>query len=195
MTTALSILKLLVFSLVISGTSAAIASDWNYAGASTIGKVEAHQFFDAESLSRPSANTVRVWVMQLRRSSLDAYLESHRASVLDKSGKKLVAGYAPQFFNLAPVKAKFSQSEVDNWKAAFTSFEIIANAQGIQPFSKFYFDIDCKGRRIKILDGYLYADSGDVESKVGSDLPFQFIAPDTTAQWISWLLCKQKPEK
>lgn len=63
------------------------ASDWQYFGANIVSKQQVLQFFDAESVSRPSKDLKRVWTKAMRMKDYERYYQSHKQEVIQKAGK------------------------------------------------------------------------------------------------------------
>jgi hypothetical protein len=173
--------------------SAAQASEWLYAGYFKTSGVEAHQFFDAESVSHPTPDLVRVWVKSIQLRFFDRYYKTHEKIVVEKSARKVVSGYLPRFLTLDAVKSQYEASQLKDAAIELTGYEVMANEPDIHASSKLYFEIDCVLQRIKLLDGIVYSDQGGVQKKGGKpDLEYHFIAPDSNGQWLSQLLCPRK---
>ncbi|HXM83630.1 MAG TPA: hypothetical protein VN929_17090 [Burkholderiales bacterium] len=173
-------------------TSASFGSDWRFAGYNKQGKSELYQFFDADYIDRPAKDIARVWVKAVTVKNLDRYYEAHQKDVVEKAATKIATGYAPRFFLLATVRRGYADKSALNEAAATaTGYEVIANAPTVQPITKIYFEIDCKGRRIRHLDGVVYDAKGDVVPQNPSrKVPnYSFIIPETNGDWLSQLVC------
>src|SRR5207253_9110008 len=89
----------------------ACASDWQYAGYNKKGTVESHNFFDAESISRPTKNVTRVWIKSILARSLDRYSKAHEKLVIEKTAPKLAVYYSPKFLKLPAISAPAKASD------------------------------------------------------------------------------------
>lgn len=170
------------------------ASEWQYAGYAKANGVESHQFFDAESISRPTKDVVRVWVKAIRVRNLDRYNKTHEKSVSEKVAQKIAFGYSPQFLMLPAIRAQFADAgKLENANIDLTIYEVIANESGIKTFHQFYFEIDCLGKRIRMLDGVSYNDRGEPSGKSAKHAgDFSFISPDSNAERWSLMMCPVK---
>ncbi len=184
----------LVVLLAVLSTGIVYASDWHYAGSTRQGNVEALTFFDAESISHPSKDATRVWVKSIRARDLERYFKTHKKIVIEKSAERIAFGNAPVFLSLPAIKATYADKDaLDSAVAELASDEMMANTPDIQPVSKFYFEIDCAGKRIKLVDGVLFNNDGSMSSKPGRiSGNFGFIAPDSNGEWLSLLVCPTK---
>lgn len=168
-------------------------SDWQYTGYSKVGDVETRQFFDAESVSRPAKDVVRVWVQSIRVRDFDRYYKVHEEVVFEKAARKIVSGYIPRFVLLRSVASAYDAKELNNAVAQMTADEIVANTREIQPVGKFYWEIDCAGKRNKLLDGIMLDDNGNPKANPGRRTgQYHFIAPDSNGEWLSLLTCQSK---
>ena len=71
-----------------------------------------------------------------------------------------------------------------------TGEEIIVNGGQVSATSKIYFEIDCPGKRNAILSSIHYRADGSVSQSGDIESPkFQHIAPDSTGEWVSLMLC------
>jgi hypothetical protein len=179
----------LLMLLVTLSAGTAHATDWRYFGHDLKESVETLTFFDGESVSHPTKNATRVWVKSIRASELARYVNAHEKAVARESIRRMNAGQVPMFLSLPGFKPA-NKDEVLTAVALITSDEVVASAPDIQPVSKLLFEIDCIGKRIKLLDGFVYNDRGLVlNAKQGA---FRSIAPDTNEEWLSLLTCPTK---
>lgn len=171
------------------------ASQWEFAGGAKHGNVESVLFFDAESVTHPGKSSVRVWVKEVSIQQLKRYAKTHESFISDKAGTKIASGYTPRLFSIPGVVAQFiDETTLQDATINATSWEVMANEQGQgvpTPISRFYFEIDCAGRRMKTLDSAFYTERGDLKQRSTNSVSseFGFIAPDSNAQWWSLLLC------
>jgi hypothetical protein len=171
----------------------ALGSDWQYAGYVKVNGLESHQFLDAETVSHPTKDVLRVWVKSIRSKDFDRFYKSHQKLVVERSARKIAAYYGPRFLELDAVKAKYSPAQLTDARVELTSYEVIANEPDIPTLTKLYFEIDCAGQRIKVLSGTSYSERGDVVNRGRiTNAEYDFIAPDSNGQWLSQLLCTAK---
>ena len=174
-------------------TSNVWASDWQYAGFIKSGDVEAHQFFDSEGVSRVSPDIVRVWVKAVRVRVFDRYFKSHRKLIVEKAARRVANNYVPRFVTLGTVNAKYEPTQLKDVAVDITTYEVAANESDIQASTKLYFEIDCSGQRIKLLQSIAYSDRGVIQSPGSKpSAEYQFIAPDSNGQWLSQLVCPSR---
>src|SRR5258706_12062565 len=81
------------------------ASDWQYAGYAKANAIDTHQFFDAESVSRPTKGLVRFWIKAIRVRDLDSYSKIHEKIIVEKAAQKIAANYSPKFLQLPAIRA------------------------------------------------------------------------------------------
>lgn len=168
-------------------TNIVYASDWQYAGSVKDG---AHQFFDAETLTHPTRDVVRVWVKSIQERRFNRYLQNHEKLIVEKTAHKIASGYSPRFLELPAIMSRHEGAALKDVAVEITAYEVMANRPDIQMFSKFYFEIDCANKRIKLLDGTLYKDNGNISNrKARPDNDYTFIMPDSNGQWLSLLAC------
>ena len=184
-------MKILVLLLAVVLPRIGQASDWQFGGAATENKGQTLVFFDADGIQRPSRNTARVWVKSIYLVTLDQYYKKHNRDIVEKSARKVVTGYIPTYFTLEPIRRKYDSVKAANEEAiGYVAYEIIANASEIRISSKFFFEIDCSGKRMKLLDGVMYRENGDLVQ--GSKPPkeeYRFIPPDTDGEWLLLMVC------
>ncbi len=174
--------------------SVALASDWQYAGYAKTPISEAHLFFDTQSVSRPSQGVTRVWVKSIKTRILDRYAKTHEKLVTEKAARKVAVYYRPQFLELPVAQAMYSApNALAKAAVEITLYEVLANEPDIVSETALYFEIDCIGKRYRLLAATLYKDDGTVgKSTTTSNSTFQFIAPDTNAERFSLLVCPSK---
>jgi len=184
-----------VFALLASlSGSIANASDWQYAGLVKAGGVQAHQFFDADSVSQPTKDVTRVWVKSIRVRDFDLYYKTHEKSVVERSVRKIADGYSPIFLALQEVKAQYADATaLANASTTLTAHEVAANTFDIQAFQRFYVEIDCVGKHIRLLQRISYKEDPNVPraaARPNSD--YAFIPPDSNGKWLSLMVCHTK---
>ena len=179
------------FCALLSMTGIASASDWQYFGANVVEKQQVLQFFDAESVSRPSKDLARVWTKSMRMKDYDRYYLSHKQEVIQKAGQKIATGYSSSYLLLPEVGKQFSDATAQKEAVVdLIVYEVVANAPEIRSQSKIYFEIDCAGNRIKVLSIVLYTDNAASTPKSGgSQRDYDFIVPDSAGQWLKSLVC------
>lgn len=170
------------------------ASEWRIAGLTKmLNDNQSVLFFDAETVSHPTKDSVRFWLKGIQATQFDSYFKAHKRSVMDQTAKKLATGYAPDLFLLDPVRAQFANSkELNDAIDHYISWEIIANDPSVPTASKFYWEIDCAGRRVKTLDVALYNDRGELRPSGKLTNEYRSIDPDSNVQLWSLLLCPSK---
>ena len=62
----------------------------------------------------------------------------------------------------------------------------------IQLWGKLYYEIDCVGKRIKVLDGTLYNSDGSISNRGRIRGDYELVPPDSTGEWLSLLVCPSK---
>jgi hypothetical protein len=163
----------------------AYSADWQYTG----GTDDASTFFDAEGVQYPDKDIVRVWIKSISNETGDNY--KRKEKFIEDTAQKMARGYIPQFFLLDSVKRIYkSKNEYENAIAGAITDEIIANEIGVSAAASANFEIDCKGNRIGTLSIIKYRKDGSVEKSGSTEQPkYDFILPDTTAEWLSMLAC------
>jgi hypothetical protein len=167
------------------------ASDWQYFGANIVSQQQVLQFFDVESVTRPSKDLVRVWTKAMRMKDYDHYFLSHKQKIIQNAGKKMATGYSSSYLLLPEVGKQFADATARKDAATdLIIYEVVANAPEVRSQSKIYFEIDCVGNRIKVLSMTLYADNAASTPKSGgSERDYDFIVPDSAGQWLKSLVC------
>jgi hypothetical protein len=160
----------------------ATGADWKFCGGATLFKGEKTiAFYDSESVEHTSGGTSRVWVKAIRRSEFDAVMKENEKDVIEKSAKKVVNKYYPPYA-LANQKTSFDDY-ID-----IISWEELANSYEIKTRSKFLFEINCADKKLRILSGVSYKDSGEIDSsaKIGD---WDYISPESNAEILQKILC------
>lgn len=182
-----------LLAILILSAGNASASDWQYAYTVKEGNVDVHQFFDADSISHPVKGVTRVWVKTIRARDLDRYLAAHTESIVGKASRKFVLGYTPKFLTLRDVKARWYTAPADLEDATIlaTGYEVMANASDLQTYSKLYFEIDCVGKRMRLLEAILFGNGRDkkLNKTDRAKWDYEYIAPDSNGQLLSLLAC------
>jgi len=169
----------------------AYAADWQYTG----GTGDGSSFFDAEGVQYPDNDTVRVWIKSIANKTDDNYYKEikgkRKEKFIEDTAQNKERGYIPKFFLLDSVKRIYkSKNEYKNAIAGAIADEIIANEVGVSAAASAYFEIDCKGMRIGTLSIIKYRKDGSVEKSGSTEQPkYDDILPDTTAEWLSMLVC------
>jgi len=174
---------------------AAQASEWQFAGgAKGENNAQLILFFDADSITRPTTQSVRFWVKGIRVINGHRYQDAHRNPLVEQAARSVAKGYAPGLLLLSPVRAQYPTIEAFR-EAVIDAiiWEIIANEASVSAASKFYFDIDCRGRRVRTLQGELYDESGNIRtSHRPLNKDYEFISPDSNVERWSMMLCSSK---
>jgi hypothetical protein len=185
----------------LSAGSACAASDWRYAGTLRDGPGEVPQFFDAQSIGHPTKDIMRVWVKAIRARDLESYYNAHEKWVTDETTRKISTGYVPDFLMLPLAKAAFANQNSRSLPGGIpttfneavvelTKDEVMANALDVHAVSKLFVEIDCTGKRFKVLNPSLFGDGSDTASKgTRSRGDYQFIPLGTGPDWLSLLVC------
>ncbi|HZF20482.1 MAG TPA: surface-adhesin E family protein [Burkholderiales bacterium] len=169
------------------------ASDWQYAGYDKKGTVESHTFFDAESISHPSKDVTRVWMKTILARNLDRYNKAHEQMVTQKTARKLALGYSPRFLMLPAIQTKYTKAKLEDAVVDLTIYEVIANEPEIKESSKYYWEIDCAGKRMRLLDAYSFNSRGELSNRTTRpEGTFGFVPPDSNGEWLSTMVCPAK---
>jgi hypothetical protein len=165
--------------------TAANAPDWRYAGYTEVNGAPHHLFFDADSVTVTSGKTIRVWTKAISQKNLDVPRKDEDPAFADRSARKLSSGYTPRFLQLPSVQKKYpDKTALRELAGRFTRYETKANSPVVPDALRMYFEIDCSGQRILLLQAF---DERGQQGEIRPD--WQFIAPDTNAQWLSMMLC------
>lgn len=70
-----------------------------------------------------------------------------------------------------------------------TIFEVMANTTDIAISAKFNFEIDCPGKRMKLLENFISNNNDLVQSSPVRGKEYEFVAPDSNGEWIWMLVC------
>ena len=182
---------LLIFSIAFSG--AAQASDWQYAGFSKIGSDETYLFYDAEGIQRPSHNLARYWLKAMTRVNLDRYFAKHEKLLVEKTARKIGAGYVPKFYQLNAIRSQYGNADVFRDAAIeITSYEVVANERDALVKHKLYFELNCADRSSRILEILSYDLNGLLKRAGAAQANYQFIPPDSNGEFQSQLICTKE---
>lgn len=170
------------------------ASDWRYSGNTGRGKDSAAMFFDTESVTRPSKDLARVWTKAINQTEIERYFKDHEKQIVHTVARQIGTYQIPRFLEIESVRTAYGADEnklTDAAMAIFTS-EAVANSPEVNSSARLYLEFDCPGQRFRVLNTTLF-NSGAVQSNRGTpNVPFEFIAPDTAAQWLARLVCERK---
>lgn len=175
-------------------SAVAQASDWHYAGFAKIGQDDTFLFYDAEGVQRPSATLARYWLKAMTRVNLDRYYAKHEKILVEKTARKIAAGYVPEFHQLEAIRAQYSSAETfRDAVVEISSYEVVANERDSSVKSKLYFELDCSEGRSKVLEMISYDAKGNILNRRGSaQTRYQFIPPDSNGEWQSRLICSKR---
>ena len=166
------------------------ASEWQYAGYSKIGQDDTFLFYDSDGIQRPSQKLARYWLKSITRSNLERYYKKHEKSLIEKTARKIAAGYVPRFYQLEAIRSKYKDpTALRDAVIEMSSYEIIANELGALLTAKIYFEIDCGERKSRVLEMISYDPKGDLAKRGSSQGDYQFIPPDSNGEWQSELIC------
>jgi hypothetical protein len=171
----------------------AYASLWEFAGVAEAEKAKQLKvFFDSETITRPTKDSVRFWVKNLDAGELERYGDAHDKSIVEKAWQKMATGYVPRLFLLSAIHSQFpTTNELNLAIANAIADEIIVNeaAATLHTLNTFYVEIDCAGSRLRLLQGTEYNEKGKLIGRQTRANEFGFIAPDSNAQWWSMMFC------
>jgi hypothetical protein len=183
------------------------AADWQYAG-NTGGKDDTATFFDAEGIQHLPSNAVRVWSIGVNQESIDNYFNSDKAKsskefkeLTEKSGKRLLLDGTPKYLQLKSIKKYYAENYTDkdlnDAAITFTVMEVLANTGRLPIKTRVFYELDCEDKRFAVLAGTSYSPDGSIENSASTDVPkYNYIAPDTVAEWLSQLACQSStPQK
>ncbi|MHB8493654.1 MAG: hypothetical protein ACYC9Z_10090 [Casimicrobiaceae bacterium] len=168
------------------------ASQWEFAGGANVKQGPDILFFDADSISHPTKNTVRLWLKGIPQAKLERRYETLAKSDAGKIAPRIAGGYEPRLYALQPIRAQYpSAGRLRNAIIDATVFEAIANDADTPTSMKMYLEIDCATQRDRTLSIEFYNDNGDIaqESTPGERAKYDYIAPDTNTQWWAMLFC------
>lgn len=186
--------RTLIASLLLLPLAEAHATDWRFAG--NVDNIDA-SYFDADGIQYPDKDTVRVWVKYISVNTINRYFESnHRKQVIDDTAKKIASGYIPNYVALEPVQRTLpsdpnqKEDKLRNILAEVISGEVIANKAVVHATSAIFYEIDCKGKRIGLLEYIKYRTYGSIEKSQSLERPqYDSIKPDSSGEWLSMLVC------
>lgn len=172
----------------------AYASDWKVIGGAQIGKETLVTFFDAESVKHQD-ETVRVWVEGVPVKTLERIFKiEHNEKLIEATARKVATGYVPPYVMLQSDKGKYPNAKAfQDDIVDVTSQEVIVNTMGVRVASKFYFEIDCKEKRIATLSVSIFRKDGSLEKSSDSHSPeYSYISPDSNGERLSQVLCPNR---
>lgn len=185
----------LVFALFVTFSTSAYAADWRYFG-DTGSKVEISMFYEASTLERPIPTTVKVWVKGLPEKELLRHsAKGHDRPIAKALARKMKAGYMPGYLLLPAIRNRISKNKhkLAHTAMGITMFELLADSNAVKPITAEYMEIDCKGKRFAFLSLINYGPKGTVKNMENFSVPrFAHIAPDSTGQWLSELVCPKQ---
>ena len=171
------------------------ASDWRYTG-NTGGKDDSAMFYDADSISYPNKDTVRVWIKLISQKALDKWAQKHSLDkrVIDAVAKKIAYGYSPDYFEIPSVKSQRStavpkQEEQRNIEMQIMIEEQLADFGDVKETAKVFDEIQCAERQLGFLSIVMYKSNGEVTSTDTDNPQYHHVAPDTTGEWLLMLVC------
>lgn len=185
-------IKLLLLLIAVFANEA-FAADWYYAGGSKNGKGKSeYQFIDRNTETKVGGTVVRFWVESIPEISINRYKEKHNKEWVNNVAKKLVDGYIPDVLFLERYKKMYtSTDEQKNAQMSILSLEVAANSGVVPETAKFYFEIDCQGKRIHYINAYVKNDSGIMVAGGGKhESDWSYISPDSNSDDWALMLCR-----
>ncbi|HYB50059.1 MAG TPA: hypothetical protein VED47_03015 [Burkholderiaceae bacterium] len=173
----------------------ASASDWRLYSDTTDNGIAEEQFFENEGVTRPSPDFVRVWVKTLRENEMLAYYMEHEKELTDKGAAKLRLGYSPDIARLrSTAKVYPSKDDFSAFIAGAVIMELIADVDEIHPRSILYVEIECRKKRMRILDGTFFNKNGETGLTLnGARQPWTYNTPDSPDGQLAEILCRPGP--
>lgn len=172
----------------------AFAADWNYAGNVNIGRAqESAQFVDSETIALTPEGTTRVWMKTVRMNALIRRIEKLGKDGATTAGIKAANGYVPKFLDLPFERARYPDAASRERATAMVGLlEAGANSVGGPVTTQSYFEIDCSGRRMRLLENLTYKSNGSVERIASQSSEYAFVAPESNGEKILLIVCNSK---
>jgi hypothetical protein len=188
-------IRILITFLLLLPLVEAHAAKWRFAG--NVDNVIA-SYFDADGIQYTDKDIVRVWVKYIPMEIIHRYFESNRRKqVMDDTAKEMASGYIPNFVTLEVIQRTFpsdliqKEATLQSMTAEVISGEIIANKTVIHASNKILFEIDCNGKKIRLLEYVKYRTYGTIEKTQAIEQPqYESILHDTSGEWLAMLVCK-----
>ena len=182
---------LILGSILFAVSATGYASNWEFAGGAKTEKGDTYEFFDAESVTKPDRDTVRVWVKSMLRAKLNQTSKSEK-QVIDAGARKFSAGYCPRILKLPSVSKQYGDAKAlsDACIDAMV-LELKANLPESMEVSKILFELDCKGKRSRPLEMLFFDEKQKLKSSTrGKPGEWAYVSPDSNAEHWHALLCK-----
>lgn len=186
------VVQVLLSILMFVTASVANAARWQYLGHGKLNESEVYTFLDADSLIYTDNKNVRVWAESIAESNLNAYFDKHKPELAEQAKIYRSSGYVPKVFQLEAIKEQ-DKADYDIAVTAAAVYEYEANTYHVPISSKMYFEIDCNEKRMHFLELINFDDNGNISSRYGIEKEWEFISPDSSAELLSMLFCKQNP--
>jgi hypothetical protein len=174
----------------------AAASNWRYAGISLVDDVRESRFFENNSLVRSGDGTLQVRIEAIPVERLTEYYAAHDGQLKRLADRRVSTGYVPSLLlmpqrrSLYPTAADFKNAV---WRAVL--MEAMANSGSVPASREYLVQIDCAGRRLRLLESAAFDGSG-ARLAAGTPAPSgawveSADVPGTTGEPLQALFCAQ----
>jgi hypothetical protein len=138
------------------------AANWRYAG---MADSQDPQFFDSDSVEHVDPGLVRVWVESVPSDRLSGYYAQHESQLSSFAGRRTATGYVPVFL-LPPLHRNLygSRDEFDAAVYRAVVMEAIANSGSVAAAGRSRVEIDCVGRRTRVIESTTFDRTGAAQS-------------------------------
>ncbi len=172
---------LLITSLIIIGLLTSIktqGADWKFYGA---GGDKNKYFYDSESVKYISDGNLRVWG-ETANLDFSEICKENQKKISARAFNKDLTGYDPPYTLVTPKMTPDDRRLIGIW-------EEIANSYEIHPPAKSLYEINCKNKKIRTLQGTIYNNNGGVKSETKIH-DWGYIVPESNGETLQKILCK-----
>ena len=172
--------RVILTALICFSASIASASDWRLGGYNKTKGVETKLFYDADSIVR-QGSTVRFWFKAIKIKDIERFANKHR-ELIEPCAQKLAGGYVPKYLALSAIKKAFATEKAYIDAIAQAIFdEACANSNGIPTDVSILWEINYKTKMCAALS----VRQKEKPSSSTQNPHWDYIAPDTTMDWLS----------
>jgi hypothetical protein len=180
----MAVIALVMVGSAASSTAKASDTDWKLYGVSTIDGNTDLCFFDIKGAIKGTDKHIKVWTKCLHKKDMDGIdLEKEfGGKILKNAADKMLNRYVP------PIALVMEGVDFDK-ATEFAVFEEIADAGGIQPSIRVFYELDCSNEMLRELsiEVEVHGRSGSKHSAS----EWHYVPPETNGARLQKILCEK----
>ena len=178
------LILLLAFSFNIS------ASDWQYAGTSSIKNATEVIFIDKSSIAK-NKDVIRFWTKSITQKILDDFGDKDKNNKRVETIANLIAsGYKPDvFYTPSSQKIISNTKDLNLLLANLLLYQDYANKENLPIKLKVFWELDCKNKTSTALETTLFNTATHSIEQLSKQKSTGYISPDSNFQAWAEMLC------